>query len=102
MRLKRLSVEVLAGVGQKRRVVASTTHFSAVPYLLQGTDALVTLPRHAALAIAAQTGLRVADCPIEMPCYGVELAWRVDAVRDSAVGAVRDTVLKVLRGYDWT
>ena len=94
--------EVLAGVGQKRRVVASTTHFSAVPYLLQGTDALVTLPRHAALAIAAQTGLRVADCPIEMPRYGVELAWRVDAVRDSAVGAVRDTVLKVLRGYDWT
>ena len=87
MRLKRLSV---------------TTHFSAVPYLLQGTDALVTLPRHAALAIAAQTGLRVADCPLEMPRYGVELAWRVDAVRDSAVGAVRDTVLQVLRGYDWT
>lgn len=64
--------ESLAAIGRQRRVVASTTHFSAIPHLLRGSAAVATLPRHAAAAIAAQTGLEMWPCPMEMPRYAVE------------------------------
>lgn len=84
--------EVLAATGHKRRVIASTTHFAALPYLLAGTRAVATLPAHAAQAIARMTGLQVLPCPIAMPRYAIELGWRTDALRDSAVAHVRTIV----------
>lgn len=93
--------EVLASAGRRRRVVASTTHFSALPFLLRGSDAVATMPRHAAMAIASHTELRLLKCPVQMPRYGVELAWRSDALRDAAVKAVRTAALEVVGRYDW-
>jgi hypothetical protein len=73
--------EALAALGHKRRVVASTTHFSAVPFLLGGSDAVATMPRHAAMAIAARTGLHLFACPIAIPRHAVEVGWRSGSVR---------------------
>jgi len=84
--------EVLAATGHKRRVIASTTHFAALPYLLKGTAAVATLPAHAAHAIAPMSGLQVLPCPVEMPRFAIELGWRTDALRDSAVAHVRAVV----------
>lgn len=81
--------EVLAASGHKRRVIASTTHFAALPYLLRGTSAVATLPDHAAHAIARMSGLLVLPCPMAMPRFAIELGWRTDALRDSAVALVR-------------
>lgn len=93
--------EALAAISRQRRVVASTTHFSAMPYLLRGGDAVSTLPRHAAIAIAAQTGLHMMACPVKLPRYAVELGWRTDALRDAAVTDVRRIVSEVLSSYRW-
>jgi DNA-binding transcriptional LysR family regulator len=41
--------EVLAAMGLQRQVIASTTHFAALPFLLQGSDAVATLPRYPAI-----------------------------------------------------
>ncbi|CAN7229213.1 LysR family transcriptional regulator [Acidovorax sp. LjRoot118] len=84
--------EVLAALGHKRRVVASTTHFAALPYLLKGTQAVATVPVHAAHAMARLAGLTVLPCPVAMPRYAVELGWRTDGLRDSAVAQVRSVV----------
>ncbi|EJE52586.1 transcriptional regulator [Acidovorax sp. CF316] len=84
--------EVLAALGHKRRVVASTTHFAALPYLLKGTQAVATVPIHAAHAMARLCGLTVLPCPVVMPRYAVELGWRTDALRDSAVAQVQSVV----------
>lgn len=84
--------EVLAALGHKRRVVASTTHFAALPYLLKGTQAIATVPAHAAHAMARLAGLVVLPCPVAMPRYAVELGWRTDALRDSAVAQVQSVV----------
>ncbi len=84
--------EVLAALGHKRRVIASTTHFAALPYLLKGTQAVATVPVHAAHAMARLCGLAVLPCPVAMPRYAVELGWRTDALRDSAVAQVQSVV----------
>ncbi|MBN3857456.1 LysR family transcriptional regulator [Paraburkholderia sp. Ac-20340] len=84
--------EALAAQGLKRTVIASTTHFAGLPYLLKGTQAVATIPRHAASAIAALTGLRLVECPLALPGYPIELGWRANALRDVAVARVRDAI----------
>ncbi len=84
--------EVLAALGHRRRVIASTTHFAALPYLLKGTQAVATVPVHAAHTMARLCGLTVLPCPVAMPRYAVELGWRTDALRDSAVAQVQSVV----------
>ncbi|WP_321782895.1 LysR family transcriptional regulator [Paraburkholderia sp. J94] len=84
--------EALAAHGLKRNVIASTTHFAALPHLLAGTEAVATIPRHAARAIAALTGLRMVACPLALPGYPIELGWRASAMRDAAIVRVRDAI----------
>ncbi|MGS1105749.1 LysR substrate-binding domain-containing protein [Achromobacter anxifer] len=93
--------EVLHGLGLTRRVQASTTHFSALAFLLPGSDALSTLPAHAARGLAAASGLRMLPCPVAMPGYAIEMGWRADALRDEAVAAARRGLLALLNGYEW-
>lgn len=93
--------EVLHGLGLARRVQASTTHFSALAFLLPGSDALSTLPAHAARGLAAASGLRMLPCPVAMPGYAIEMGWRADALRDEAVAAARRGLLGLLDGYEW-
>ncbi|OXJ19091.1 LysR family transcriptional regulator [Burkholderia sp. AU6039] len=84
--------EALATLGYKRRVAASTTHFAALPYLLAGSDAVATIPAHAARAIAQSTPLRALACPVDLPHYPVEIGWRTSTQRDPAIVRVRDTI----------
>jgi len=84
--------ESLASLGLTRRVCASTTHFAALPYLLKGTQALATIPSHAAKAIAALTGLAMLPCPLSLPRYPIELGWRTSALLDPAVIKVREAI----------
>ncbi len=93
--------EVLHGLGLTRRVQASTTHFSALAFLLPGSDALSTLPAHAARGLAAASGLRMLPCPVAMPGYAIEMGWRADALRDEAVAVVRCGLLGLLNSYEW-
>ncbi|MDQ6212901.1 LysR substrate-binding domain-containing protein [Achromobacter insolitus] len=93
--------EVLHALGLARRVQASTTHFSALAFLLPGSDALSTLPAHAARGLAAASGLRMLPCPVSMPGYAIEMGWRADALRDEAVAAARRGLLGLLNGFEW-
>lgn len=85
--------EALALLGRKRRIVASVTHFSAVPHLLKGSNAIATLPTHAARAIATLTGLHVKPCPLPLGRYPIELGWRAGALRDSAIAKVHAIIV---------
>jgi LysR family transcriptional regulator, mexEF-oprN operon transcriptional activator len=84
--------EGLAARGLKRNVVASTTHFAALPFLLKGTRSVATIPRHAAQAIARVAGLKLLDCPIDLPRYPVELGWRNSSMRDAAIVKVQAAI----------
>lgn len=87
--------EALKGLGRKRRIRASTTHFAVLPHLLQGNDCVATLPRHAALALARTSSLRCVDCPIGLPSYSMEIGWRADGMRDPAIQHLKALLFEV-------
>lgn len=78
--------DVLANMGYRRRVRMSTSHFSALPYLLTGTNCISVLPRHAAQRIASLSGLKYYPCPIEFPEFTVSLMWRTHSTVDVVIG----------------
>ncbi len=84
--------EGLAAQGLSRHVGASTTHFAALPFLLKGSQAVATIPGHAAQAIAQITGLRELPCPLALPRYPVELGWRTQAQLDPLLLKVREAI----------
>ncbi|WP_010172910.1 LysR family transcriptional regulator [Pseudomonas sp. PAMC 25886] len=84
--------EGLAAQGLSRHVGASTTHFAALPFLLKGSQAVATIPDHAAQAIARLTGLTVLPCPLTLPRYPVELGWRTQAQLDPLQRLVREAI----------
>lgn len=84
--------EALAERGLSRRVVAATTHFAALPYLLRATSAIATIPSHAAAAIAALTGLQVLPCPLPLHTFPIELGWRTADGNDTVIQAIRPLV----------
>ncbi|GEK51756.1 LysR family transcriptional regulator [Vreelandella venusta] len=84
--------EVLAERELSRRVVAATTHFAALPYLLKGTSAIATIPAHAAVSIAAMTGLKVLPCPLPLGHFSVELGWRTADGNDVLLRTIRPLV----------
>ena len=84
--------DVLAEHGLRRRLRAATSHFSALPFLLAGTDAIATLPSHAARALLPLKLFGVSPCPIAFPNYSIDLSWRFDAVRQRPIQQMRDLI----------
>ena len=74
--------EALRRIGRHRTLLASLTHFAAVAAFLADTEAIATLPSHAAAALAAGAGLQSCAAPIELGRYDVHLALRRDAAAD--------------------
>jgi DNA-binding transcriptional LysR family regulator len=85
--------EGLAALGLSRRVCASTTHFAALPHLLKGSQAVATIPAHAARSIAALSGLALLPCPLALPRYPIELGWRTSTQLDPVVLKVREAIV---------
>lgn len=81
--------EALASLDLKRKIVASTTHFAALPYLLRESSAIATVPEHAAHAIAKLSGLQVLPCPIPLRRYPIELSWRTQWANEITVHKVK-------------
>ncbi|MFG0539738.1 LysR substrate-binding domain-containing protein [Pseudomonas sp. YQ_5] len=88
--------EVLAAQSQHRTVEASTTHFAALPALLQHSDCVATLPTHAAKALASFSSVECHPCPISLPRYSIELGWRIDNARDPAIRLVITLIRDVI------
>lgn len=84
--------EALALLGLKRTIVASTTHFAALPYLLKGSRAVATVPDHAAQAIAKLSGFQILPCPLPLRRYPVELSWRTQGQAETSVTETRAAV----------
>jgi DNA-binding transcriptional LysR family regulator len=85
--------EGLAALGLSRRVCASTTHFAALPHLLKGSQAVATIPAHAAQSIATLSGLALLPCPLDLPRYPIELGWRTSTQLDPVVLKVREAIV---------
>ncbi|WP_259782197.1 LysR family transcriptional regulator [Aestuariispira ectoiniformans] len=85
--------DILAEQGLQRRIGSATSHYAALPFLLRGSEAIATLPAHAARALAQASSLDTCHCPLALPEFGVDLSWRFDALRDPAFMLFRDLVV---------
>ena len=70
------------------------TPFGAIPFLLKGTNSISTIPKHVAKAIAAMTGLRYLECPVEFLSQNFGLAWRNFSGRDHVIKELIDKLKK--------
>lgn len=93
--------ECLAARSLRRQVIASTTHFAALPWLMKERDTVATLPLHAARALAERTALIVVDSPLPLPTFPVELAMRTDSQRNPVIRGLQQ-VLRALVAHSDT
>lgn len=88
--------DVLAEHGLRRTILAATTHFSALSFVLLNSDALATIPSHAARALCGQGTFAMSPCPLPFPRYAFGVSWRFDSVRTATVMQVRDLIAETL------
>lgn len=90
--------DVLVSRGLRRHIRASTSHFSAIPYLLTGTNCITIMPTHAARYIAKTTRLKYFPAPIEFPSFSVCLAWRNFSRKDEVLSDLVKIFRRKLKG----
>jgi DNA-binding transcriptional LysR family regulator len=67
--------EILERQQQSRRVVWSTPHFMAMPFLLANSDCVALLPRRMAQQCAKAMNLKLLPPPIEIEGFTVSMIW---------------------------
>jgi DNA-binding transcriptional LysR family regulator len=88
--------ETLAARGLARRVVLSTSHFLAAPWIAAHTGAVLLVPRRLLPMIAAW-GLRPLDVALPLPAFRVCMLWRERSQREPAHRWLRQAVEEALR-----
>ncbi|MGB0938862.1 MAG: LysR family transcriptional regulator [Colwellia sp.] len=86
----------LRELGLKRKLKASTSHFSSLSFLLEGSEMVATIPEFAAAALVKNKNLGISSCPISMPNYSIEVGWRREASTDDALMQVRQVLSSIL------
>ena len=85
----------LAKVKRQRRIVVATQEFSSVPFYLQGTDLIATLPTYAARMYARKLRLRCSPLPFPMPKLTLSLLWHGRFAHDPGHAWFRNLVRKI-------
>ena len=67
--------EVLEEHGLRRRVVASTAQFMAIPMILRAVPAIATLPARFAQFCANAAALATSPLPFPLPTFAVSMVW---------------------------
>lgn len=89
--------ETLTRQGHKREIVLSVSAFSILPFVLQQTDLVATVPQHVSRALAQSEGLQSSDLPFPSPEFDLSMAWRMTADRDPAEEVFRQIVQDVVK-----
>jgi LysR family transcriptional regulator, nod-box dependent transcriptional activator len=99
---------VVVEIGQERKVPAdraiieqahgrlhaemSTPSHLLVPWFVQGTDRIGTMPYRLATLIAAQHGLEIRPLPFPVPPYQMVMQWHGSRSNDAALKWLRETI----------
>jgi len=92
--------ERLAAQGLARTIRYTTPHFSSLPFILQNTPAIATVPSGLATRWQQQYGLSFSPVPLELPCSEISLLWHSRREKDLAlqwlIQAIRHDVKTLL------
>jgi DNA-binding transcriptional LysR family regulator len=76
--------EALKTLGRSRRILMSTPHFIAIPFVLKSTPAIATLPSRFAHSLAQMLELEIMPPPLKLVGFSVSMLWHSSAHRDPA------------------
>jgi DNA-binding transcriptional LysR family regulator len=79
-----LQSEALKRQKINRRVLLELPGFLGLPAILATTDLIVTLPRHIGETLARLGGLKVLECPVNIPSFKVKQHWHARYHNDPA------------------
>ena len=80
-----------------RDILLSVPSFSVLPFLLQNTDRLATVPEYVANELASHNALRSDRLPFRSPKFDLSIAWRTTTDRDPAETLLRKIIVGVVR-----
>jgi len=83
--------------GLKPRIVARAPSFAALIFMLPRTRITTTAHRRLAEALAPALGLRIVECPLEIPLLREDLAWHTRNAADPLHTYLRETIRQVSR-----
>ncbi|GAB4356822.1 MAG: LysR substrate-binding domain-containing protein [Oricola sp.] len=79
--------------GEERKVAAVAGSFTAVPFLLEGTDNIALLQGRLARKFAAMMPLRILPSPINIPTLVEHLQWHALSEGDECLAWIRQKIL---------
>ena len=85
--------EVLAGKGLARRIAATVGRFLVVPFVIQASDCVATLPSRMALTISKLTRCTVFEPPFQMKPWQETLIWHRATDRSPMLAWFRQLVM---------
>jgi len=94
-RLRAGLFQALDRQGLKREVVASVTHFAAIPEIVAATDYCATLPKLICRRLAQDARLKVLPAPVDLGSFPLHMAWHVRYRQDPAHAWLRSLVAEV-------
>jgi LysR family transcriptional regulator, mexEF-oprN operon transcriptional activator len=93
--------EALAKLGLKRMVALTTSHFTAVPFLVAGAPVVATMPARNARFFAKSLGLSLSPAPVELPEPSVSLVWHASYDHDPGHVWLRRTIMRLAPKVGW-
>lgn len=91
--------ETLTRKGHTRDIVLSVSAFSILPFVLQDTACIATVPQHVSYTLAQQKTLCAAELPFASPQFDLKMAWRLTTDRDPAEECLRQIVEDVVSSH---
>ena len=82
---------------QSRRVIWSTSHFMAVPFLLNNSDCVALLPRRMAQQCAKSMNLTILPPPIPLEDFTVSMVWHQRNTNNLAHQWLRQQIIEAVR-----
>lgn len=83
--------------GLARRVSVLTPHFLAAPFVVAGTDVVLTIPERVARRVAEFLPLRLLDPPAPVPGFTMSLMWHDRRHLDAAHAWMRGQIVEVAK-----
>jgi DNA-binding transcriptional LysR family regulator len=87
--------QMLAKSGIQRKVVLHSAHFTSIPFIVQKSDLVVTVPSPAGLAFSQMEGIRLIAPPFDLPRVIVKQYWHTRFNSDPKHRWLRSIVFKL-------
>lgn len=89
--------QMLAASGVQRAVHLRVPHFVAIPFIIEGTDLIVTAPERLGAALTQRLAVRAVAHPIKLPVFQVNQFWHRRFRHDAANKWLRDVFAQLFR-----